>query len=323
MEPKSSITCTMSSPLSTLVDNGTLNRLNLSNKSAETFFKEWEGVQEVTKQLTYDFSIAQANADTFRSQEIEGSQLVDIPDLAKRTSGEDEAMKTVNCSELQLSENFSVYATQAPLYHTIDDFWQTVFTTDVGAILNLAPISKGKDFYVPYFSPLLPVETHFFSITPLKTKVLCDQAIVITWLKVTNKATDEENIYRHILFRSWPLDDIPKTFTHIHYLLALTITLSEGLLIHCSYGCGRTGVFLTLLAFCFAVLFFDSTAENFNFSQTILSLRQQRSPNMLRRFTQYLTVRSFARHFKKNRFLSLCQETKQHLNYDETEATSS
>lgn len=112
---------------------------------------------------------------------------------------------------------------------TIDDFWSTIELEDVQIIINLET---------------KPIQ--YFNHPKIKTIEVIDTPYLDFKLRLINN-----HIY-HFHYLSWPDFGIPQSFKSIldmiRYKNQLTLAkhLNNRLLVHCTAGCGRTGVFITI-----------------------------------------------------------------------------
>lgn len=134
----------------------------------------------------------------------------------------------INTSTL-ISNDITYIATQNPLSSTIDDFWSTIELEDVQIIINLET---------------KPIQ--YFNHPKIKTIEVIDTPYLDFKLRLINN-----HIY-HFHYLSWPDFGIPQSFKSIldmiRYKNQLTLAkhLNNRLLVHCTAGCGRTGVFITI-----------------------------------------------------------------------------
>ncbi|KAI3405578.2 hypothetical protein KGF56_001596 [Candida oxycetoniae] len=120
-------------------------------------------------------------------------------------------------------------ATQNPLSSTIDDFWALVQQENVQIIINLDPKP------VLYFNhpQVRSIETIGTPFSDFKLR------------KINN------SIY-HFHYLGWPDFGVPQYFQSLIELIELKNKMAESqhlskkVIVHCSAGCGRTGVFITI-----------------------------------------------------------------------------
>ena len=134
----------------------------------------------------------------------------------------------INTSAL-ICNDITYIATQNPLSSTIDDFWSTVELEDVQIIIDLET---------------KPVQ--YLNHPKIKSIEVIDTPYPDFKLRLIN------NRVYHFHYLSWPDFGIPQSFQSIldmvKYKNQLTLDkqLNNKLLVHCTAGCGRTGVFITI-----------------------------------------------------------------------------
>ncbi|RLV92269.1 Tyrosine-protein phosphatase 1 [Spathaspora sp. JA1] len=123
--------------------------------------------------------------------------------------------------------DFTYIATQNTLASTVDDFWCMIFQENVEIIINLetGPVS-------------------YLSHPSITSCEIIENNSNYTIRKLNNKIF-------HLHYLNWPDHDIPNFSTLIELItlknkLHSKYGLSNKVLVHCSAGCGRTGVFITL-----------------------------------------------------------------------------
>lgn len=128
-----------------------------------------------------------------------------------------------------MKSDFVYIATQNPLRDTIDDFWQIINGEQIKVIISLDN------------SPLL----YLNNVTDIET-------ILVSELTVVRKIN--KSIY-HFEFKLWPDFGVPQDFHAIMSLIQFKNSLfhngvisseNNKILVHCSAGCGRTGVFIAI-----------------------------------------------------------------------------
>ncbi|EGW35525.1 uncharacterized protein SPAPADRAFT_48511 [Spathaspora passalidarum NRRL Y-27907] len=126
-----------------------------------------------------------------------------------------------------IHNQFKYIATQNPLASTVDDFWTTVLQQEVDLIINLE--NKPSNYF------------NHPAITSCET-IESNSSYTVT--KINNKIF-------HLHYSNWPDFGIPNFNTLIEFIelkndLFDKHGLSNKVLVHCSAGCGRTGVFITI-----------------------------------------------------------------------------
>ncbi|XP_053151832.1 tyrosine-protein phosphatase non-receptor type 18 isoform X1 [Hemicordylus capensis] len=156
----------------------------------------------------------------------------------------------INANFIQGVDNKRCYiATQGPLAHTVLDFWHMVWQYRVKVIVMACrEVEMGKKKCERYW-PLAEETLQFgpFSIAQAKEQELNPDVIL---RKLTLTFQKEERVVSHFQYIAWPDRGIPDTYG---YFLAMIeqVRHKQGedtvpVCIHCSAGCGRTGVICTL-----------------------------------------------------------------------------
>ena len=134
----------------------------------------------------------------------------------------------INTSTL-ICNDTTYIATQNPLSSTIDDFWSTIQQEDIQIIINLET---------------KPIE--YFNHPKIKSIEVIDTPYPDFKLRLINN-----HIY-HFHYLKWPDFGIPQSFKSILEMiqyknqLVKERHLNNNLLVHCTAGCGRTGVYITI-----------------------------------------------------------------------------
>lgn len=193
------------------------------------------------------------------------------------------------------NETFRYILAQGPLNSTIEDFYTMIWDQKVRFIIMLAKIEEnGKQKCAAYW-PENDGQTQAhgaFEVTSRRdTSYNADSdGFACRTLYVKNTASGEAREVLHLQFTAWPDHDIPEdTLQFLNFVQKkrevtdeLNISQSEPVLVHCSAGVGRTGVFcLTEYAL--------SCVENglgLDFPTTLKSMRDQR-PQLVQNEDQY------------------------------------
>ncbi|KAK6198195.1 uncharacterized protein RJT21DRAFT_123057 [Scheffersomyces amazonensis] len=134
----------------------------------------------------------------------------------------------INCNQILNTSRNNYIATQNPLNNTVDDFWKIINDFQVKIIISLDSMASHS-----YLDKLSSVEV-----------------IKSTSNYIVRKLNNE--IYHfHIL--NWADFGVPTDFNNLLELIDLKNKLIKEnnlddslVLVHCSAGCGRTGVFITI-----------------------------------------------------------------------------
>lgn len=153
----------------------------------------------------------------------------------------------INGSWIDIPIKSTYIATQGPKDNTMDDFWQMCFEYNVNVIVMLCSvIEDGRNKCSAYWN----IET------PIHFKTKCNEleknnVFVIRKIEVTNIETNQTKTFDHIQFTDWPDHHTPNIDQAYHNFEVLFKFVEDKkgkgpVVIHCSAGIGRTGVFATV-----------------------------------------------------------------------------
>ncbi|XP_028821049.1 receptor-type tyrosine-protein phosphatase epsilon-like isoform X2 [Denticeps clupeoides] len=174
-------------------------------------------------------------------------------------------------------------ATQAPLSHTVEDFWRMVWERKSHSIIMLTELQeRGQEKCVQYWADEGSVCYGEFSVE-LTGEVECD-SFSLRDLLLTHSA--ESRLVRHFQFH-WPEMGPPLDGRGMIDMISAVQRHQEQIghtsaIVHCSAGAGRTGVFI---AVCILVERLQAEGR-LDIFQTTKSLRLQR-PHMVQTLEQY------------------------------------
>ncbi|XP_074873579.1 tyrosine-protein phosphatase non-receptor type 18 isoform X6 [Carettochelys insculpta] len=179
-------------------------------------------------------------------------------------------------------------ATQGPLAHTLLDFWCMIWEYEVKVVaMACREVEMGKKKCERYW-PLEqePLQIGPFSILQLKEQELNPDVIVRT-LRVSFQ--QEERPLTHLQYVAWPDRGIPDNYGHFLEMIE-HMRLKQGedsapICVHCSAGCGRTGVICTL-EHVRHLLLQQSVPPDFSIFNIVLAMRKQR-PSAVQTLEQY------------------------------------
>ncbi|XP_054859516.1 tyrosine-protein phosphatase non-receptor type 18 [Eublepharis macularius] len=185
----------------------------------------------------------------------------------------------INANFIQGVDNKRCYiATQGPLQHTVLDFWCMVWQYRVKVIVMACrEVEMGKKKCERYW-PLAEETLHFgpFSVTQAKEEEL-NPDVVLRMLNLTFQA--EERTISHFQYVAWPDRGIPDTYGYFLNMIE-QVRCKQGednvpISVHCSAGCGRTGVICTL-EYIRQLLLKQRIPPHFSIFDIVLEMRKQR-----------------------------------------------
>lgn len=146
---------------------------------------------------------------------------------------------------------FVYIATQAPMRNTVFDFWRMVFEHNCRFIVMLCnTIEAGKVKSERYWPESVGVSFRVgtFTVTLINENVYEESIFRVIRLQ-NEDGSDARDIY-HLQHISWPDMSVPRTTNAIHDIIAALGQHEESakfpIVVHCSGGIGRTGVFITI-----------------------------------------------------------------------------
>ena len=164
--------------------------------------------------------------------------------------------KMVNASWMNILNDKSFIASQAPNDNTLDDFWQMCFQYNVNHILMLCKeFEDNKKKCSNYWD--VNVKFKNFVVNNCE-KTREDNVIVAKKITVTKLEDKKQRTFEHLQFKEWPDHSTPNIHNYVMIFENLFKFVDDArennkknpILVHCSAGIGRTGVFLTLYALC-------------------------------------------------------------------------
>lgn len=143
----------------------------------------------------------------------------------------------------QINKEARYIATQAPLPSTIDDFWKVVWHNNSEIIVSLTDLNeygiKKSDVYWQNTKKVQLLDEHE-DYNGLKN-------LTVRKIQLTRKS--QSRIITQLHFKDWPdhgVADYSSLLKLTEIKDEFTTKKSAPVVVHCSAGCGRTGVFITV-----------------------------------------------------------------------------
>ncbi|XP_074203830.1 tyrosine-protein phosphatase non-receptor type 20 isoform X2 [Camelus bactrianus] len=195
----------------------------------------------------------------------------------------------INASYVKIvnaGEEYYYIATQGPLPGTTDDFWQMVVENNSNVIAMITrEVEDGVIKCHRYWPITMKKSLDLKSCHVFLESYQILQSFVVRIFQVVRKSTGTSHFVKHLQFTSWPDHGIPASaegfIKYVRYVRKSHLT--GPVLVHCSAGVGRTGVFL-----CMDVVF-HAIERNFPFNimNIVGQMREQRC-GMIQTKEQYI-----------------------------------
>ncbi|XP_044788110.1 tyrosine-protein phosphatase non-receptor type 18 isoform X6 [Bubalus bubalis] len=169
-------------------------------------------------------------------------------------------------------------ATQGPLPHTLLDFWRLIWEFGVKVILMACQeMENGRKKCERYWAlQQEPLQVGPFCIT-LTREMWLNPDIKLRILQVTFQKKSRS--VSHLQYMSWPDRGVPRNpdnvLTMVEEARHLQGSGPNPLCVHCSAGCGRTGVLCTV-DYVRQLLLTQMIPPNFSLFSVVLEIRKQR-----------------------------------------------
>jgi protein tyrosine phosphatase len=152
----------------------------------------------------------------------------------------------INANWINLDDTHKIIATQAPLPNTCTDFWNMILENDIEYIVMLTNfIEKNEKKADVYFPEYQGNTITFNDITISNIFTSSDTHISTRHFLIYNKYKSLYTIHLHYI--SWPDFGIPSDSSELINLIKYIY--NKKVVIHCSAGCGRTGVICAILRY--------------------------------------------------------------------------
>ena len=172
--------------------------------------------------------------------------------------------------------------TQGPMDNTIGHFWQMVWEQKSVAIVMLCKCTEGGRDKCAHYWPIEQGKQFYFSCYVITCHSITWKASYQLYsLELFNLETEQTRMIQHYHYISWPDFGVPQDpMDFLTFLMdARRCGVQSGeqgpLIVHCSAGVGRSGVF-TLTDVCIAWMEEARSLETLDVPQLLLHLRKQR-----------------------------------------------
>ncbi|KAG9509521.1 Receptor-type tyrosine-protein phosphatase N2 [Fragariocoptes setiger] len=133
--------------------------------------------------------------------------------------------------------------TQAPMAHTVADFWQMIWEQGSSVIVMLTRLNENNvnmcHCYWPN-DPKVPNETHgHFEVHLVSEHIICAEYLVRS-IYLMNLKTFETRTVTQFHYLAWPEDSVPANVTNF---LEFRRNGGAPIVVHCSDGTGRSGTY--------------------------------------------------------------------------------
>ncbi|XP_046857065.1 receptor-type tyrosine-protein phosphatase delta-like isoform X2 [Xenia sp. Carnegie-2017] len=137
-------------------------------------------------------------------------------------------------------------ATQGPKPKTVDDFWRMIFEHKCSTIVMLTTLKEMGKVKCEKYWPDESNEYGEIKVTVTKTKTFADY---VTRMMVVEKDGEQHKV-EQFHYKSWPDYGVPRYPTQLltfikHFKLSHRTRFGP-VVVHCSAGVGRTGVFIAI-----------------------------------------------------------------------------
>lgn len=181
-------------------------------------------------------------------------------------------------------------ATQGPLPHTFEDFWEMVLQNRCPAIVMLTRLVD--DYKMLKCGNYFQAEDgprEFGNISIITKSIHTTTSSLVLRLQEVTKAESEQPPLSvlHIQYPEWPDHGVPRTTLAVREIFKRTYQLSPSvgpIVVHCSAGIGRTGTYCTIHDTIQRILAGDMTA--LDVVKTVEIFRSQRI-GMVQTLDQY------------------------------------
>ncbi|XP_027386575.1 tyrosine-protein phosphatase non-receptor type 20 isoform X2 [Bos indicus x Bos taurus] len=257
-----------------------------SDDFEDQFKDEAESENDGTLRKTSSFFLKQKSSS--EDEELAGPSHPALQDDSTRVPlGENKDY--INASYIKIAnsrEEYYYIATQGPLPTTTNDFWQMVWENNSNVIAMITKEKEGGVTKCHHYWPISmkkPLELNSCRIFLENYQIL--RYFIIRMFQVVKKSTGASHFVKHLQFTNWPDHGTPASaegfIKYVRYVRKSHLT--GPVVVHCSAGVGRTGVFLCVdVVFC-------AIEKNFSFDiMNIVSQMREQRHGMVQTKEQYM-----------------------------------
>eukprot|EP00105_Crassostrea_gigas_P000840 XP_011412795.1 PREDICTED: receptor-type tyrosine-protein phosphatase epsilon [Crassostrea gigas] len=188
-----------------------------------------------------------------------------------------------------LEEERAYIASQGPKQNTLDEFWTMIWQENVTQIVMLTNLKEGVQVKCfQYWPGKMKARRHGKIV--IKNKEEKQYAFyVIRKLSVSHKQQKKSRTVMQYHYTAWPDHGTPDPLSlvvfHSHVMRTRTSRNKSPILVHCSAGIGRTGMYIALDALYKA----GKASGKINVAEYVKIMRTNRM-NMVQTYEQYMTI---------------------------------
>ena len=152
----------------------------------------------------------------------------------------------INASWVHMPYTNYFIATQGPLKHTSEDFWEMCFTYDVNIIIMLCNLKENnmEKCYNYWDANLLR-----YQLIKTSNEIKNEEGLLLRRFQLINKTNYKSKNIVQIHLQSWgdhtaPISNYEKIIKIIEFIIENKT--NSPIVVHCSAGVGRTGTFISL-----------------------------------------------------------------------------
>ena len=189
----------------------------------------------------------------------------------------------INASYVSVQETGQTYIlTQGPMENTIGHFWEMVWEEGTVGIVMLCRCEEGGKDKCAHYWPTekeKPILSGCYVVEVQQT--VHSASHCLSYLLLHNLKTNENRTILHFRYLAWPDFGIPQTtFVFLEFLMEIRdsgiLLPDEGpLIVHCSAGIGRSGVF-TLIDVAISLMEHGRSLHTLDLKDLLIKLRKQR-----------------------------------------------